>query len=213
MQIVEHDQRAELERGIDRPAGGAPDDGARAELVQCPDVRAVGDLVGEPGVAGAVTRDVQHLGAGEPPARERGRTERRIDRQVLDVIEAGQRVVPEPVMIATATVRDATSWMTPAGRDQPGPWILLYDADCGFCRWALSLVLGLDRGRRLVPVALGSPLADELLADLAMEERARSWHLVAPGGERTSAGAAAPPLLRCCRADACRRSSSPRPRR
>ena len=98
-------------------------------------------------------------------------------------------------MIATATVRDATSWMTPAGRDQPGPWILLYDADCGFCRWALSLVLGLDRGRRLVPVALGSPLADELLADLAMEERARSWHLVAPGGERTSAGAAAPPLF------------------
>ena len=57
-------------------------------------------------------------------------------------------------------------------------------------------MLVLDRARRLRPVALGTPEADALLADVAPDERAASWHLVSPAGERTSAGAAAPPLLR-----------------
>jgi predicted DCC family thiol-disulfide oxidoreductase YuxK len=78
----------------------------------------------------------------------------------------------------------------------PTEWILLYDPDCGFCRWSLGRVLAADRGRRLRPVPLGSPLADELLADLTEEERMASWHLVAPDGRRWSAGYAAPPLLR-----------------
>jgi predicted DCC family thiol-disulfide oxidoreductase YuxK len=99
-------------------------------------------------------------------------------------------------MMAIATARDPTEWMTSLEPGQQGSWTLLYDADCGFCRWSLSLVLALDRRRRLTPVAIGSPAADELLADMALEERAASWHLVAPGGRRTSAGAAAPPLLR-----------------
>jgi predicted DCC family thiol-disulfide oxidoreductase YuxK len=75
-------------------------------------------------------------------------------------------------------------------------WTVVYDADCGFCRWSLSLLLALDRNHRLMPVALGTPTADELLADLPETARAESWHLVAPNGERISAGAAAPPLLR-----------------
>jgi predicted DCC family thiol-disulfide oxidoreductase YuxK len=108
----------------------------------------------------------------------------------------GSEWAPEPVMMATGTARDAIEWMTSLGPDQPAPWIVLYDADCGFCRWSLSLVLGLDRRRRLVPVALGTAAADDLLADLSPDERERSWHLVAPSGERTSAGAGAPPLLR-----------------
>jgi predicted DCC family thiol-disulfide oxidoreductase YuxK len=99
-------------------------------------------------------------------------------------------------MMATGTARDPIEWMTSLGPDRPASFTVLYDADCGFCRWSLSLVLALDRRRRLVPVALGSPLADELLADLSADERAGSWHLVTPSGERTSAGAAAPPLLR-----------------
>jgi predicted DCC family thiol-disulfide oxidoreductase YuxK len=45
-------------------------------------------------------------------------------------------------------------------------------------------------------VALQMPVADELLADLAPAERMASWHLLSPGGERYSAGAALPPLLR-----------------
>jgi predicted DCC family thiol-disulfide oxidoreductase YuxK len=75
-------------------------------------------------------------------------------------------------------------------------WTVLYDADCGFCRWSLARVLALDRTRRLRPVALGTSEADELLADLTPEQREASWHLVAPDGTRSSAGAAGPPLLR-----------------
>jgi predicted DCC family thiol-disulfide oxidoreductase YuxK len=87
-------------------------------------------------------------------------------------------------MIPIDMARDAT------------PWILLYDADCGFCRWSLSWVLRADRHRRLEPVALGSAEADRLLADLTPDQREASWHLVAPDGRRWSAGHAAPPLLR-----------------
>jgi predicted DCC family thiol-disulfide oxidoreductase YuxK len=45
-------------------------------------------------------------------------------------------------------------------------------------------------------VALQSPRAATLLPGLGDEERMSSWHLVSPRGERWSAGAAAPPLLR-----------------
>jgi predicted DCC family thiol-disulfide oxidoreductase YuxK len=93
-------------------------------------------------------------------------------------------LVPEPVMMPIDMARDPTEW------------ILLYDPDCGFCRWSLAWVLLADRNRRLRPVALGSREADELLADLAREERMHSWHLIAPDGRRWSAGYAAPPLLR-----------------
>jgi predicted DCC family thiol-disulfide oxidoreductase YuxK len=78
----------------------------------------------------------------------------------------------------------------------PTEWLLLYDPDCGFCRWSLGWVLAADRSRRLRPVKLGSPEADGLLADLTQEERMASWHLAAPDGRRWSAGYAAPPLLR-----------------
>jgi predicted DCC family thiol-disulfide oxidoreductase YuxK len=78
----------------------------------------------------------------------------------------------------------------------PTEWILLYDPDCGFCRWSLGWVLAADRTRRVRPVPLGSPEADQLLADMDREERMASWHLVAPDGRRWSAGYAAPPLLR-----------------
>jgi predicted DCC family thiol-disulfide oxidoreductase YuxK len=81
----------------------------------------------------------------------------------------------------------------------PNQWLVLYDRDCGFCRWSLGRVLALDRDRRLRPVALGTPEADPLLSDLSTEQRADSWHLVSPGGERASAGAAAPELLRLLR--------------
>lgn len=74
--------------------------------------------------------------------------------------------------------------------------ILLYDADCGFCRWTLAKLLAWDRGRRLHPVAIESAKGERLLRDLAPEARGASWHLVEPDGRRHSAGAAAPPLLR-----------------
>src|ERR1700730_5258081 len=88
-------------------------------------------------------------------------------------------------MIPIGMARDATA--------EKGEWIVLYDGDCGFCRWSLAKLLALDRRRR---GALETPAAAALLADLTPEQRAASWHLIAPDGRRWSAGAAAPPLLR-----------------
>jgi predicted DCC family thiol-disulfide oxidoreductase YuxK len=87
-------------------------------------------------------------------------------------------------MIPIAMTRDANRW------------VVLYDSDCGFCRWSLAKLLALDRRSRLRPVPLEMPEADALLADIDPAERAASWHLVSPDGRRWSAGAAAPPLLR-----------------
>jgi predicted DCC family thiol-disulfide oxidoreductase YuxK len=77
-----------------------------------------------------------------------------------------------------------------------GDAVLLYDADCGFCRWSAAKVLRWDRGGRLRPVALQDAEADRLLGHLTEEERMASWHLVTPDGRIVSAGAAAAPLLR-----------------
>jgi len=88
--------------------------------------------------------------------------------------------------------------------------IVVYDPDCGFCRFSLALLLIWDRPERerreavrrgrpspphrrsrwggsatpgaLRPLPLGSPEADRLLADLGPEERAASWHLVLDQG-------------------------------
>jgi predicted DCC family thiol-disulfide oxidoreductase YuxK len=73
---------------------------------------------------------------------------------------------------------------------------ILYDPDCGFCRWCLGKVLAWDRRASLRPVALGSEEADRLLADMPEERRMASWHLVDPDGGVNSAGAAFPPLFR-----------------
>src|SRR5436190_20209719 len=73
---------------------------------------------------------------------------------------------------------------------------VLYDAGCGFCRWALDLVLAWDRGGRLRPVALDSADADRLLGDLDEETRMGSWHIVTADGRRESGGRALGPLLR-----------------
>jgi predicted DCC family thiol-disulfide oxidoreductase YuxK len=75
-------------------------------------------------------------------------------------------------------------------------WTILYDADCGFCAWLLSTLLRWDRAARLQPIALQRSEADELLQALTPAERTASWHLISPSGERSSGGAAVPPLLR-----------------
>ena len=75
-------------------------------------------------------------------------------------------------------------------------WTLLYDADCGFCKWIVSGVLAWDRQERLVPCALQSAQGQALLSDLRPAERLASVHLISPDGERLSAGSALAPLLR-----------------
>ena len=77
-----------------------------------------------------------------------------------------------------------------------GRALLLYDADCGFCRVCVALVLTWDRHRRLRPVALQSEEAEGLLVGMPEGERMASWHLARPDGEVRSAGAAFSPLLR-----------------
>ncbi|MGI8712577.1 MAG: thiol-disulfide oxidoreductase DCC family protein [Solirubrobacteraceae bacterium] len=85
----------------------------------------------------------------------------------------------------------------PAADAQPTDrWTVIYDPDCGFCRTMLALLLRADRDQRLRPLALGTREADALLHDLVPEQREASWHLVSPAGQRESAGAAGPPLLR-----------------
>jgi predicted DCC family thiol-disulfide oxidoreductase YuxK len=76
------------------------------------------------------------------------------------------------------------------------PWLVLYDEDCGFCKWSLNRILAWDRRRRLRPVAIQSERGQALLASVPEEERLDSWHLVAPSGEVRSAGAAAAPVAR-----------------
>src|SRR5712691_8720073 len=75
-------------------------------------------------------------------------------------------------------------------------WTLLYDADCGFCKWIVSGVLAWDRHNRVVPRALQSAQAQALLSDLSPEERLASVHLISPDGERLSGGSVPAPLLR-----------------
>jgi predicted DCC family thiol-disulfide oxidoreductase YuxK len=84
--------------------------------------------------------------------------------------------------------------MSPHPALDPQSWTVLYDADCGFCRWSLAMILRADRRRRLRPVALQSPEANVLLADLRPAERMASWHLISPNGARRSAGEALPAL-------------------
>jgi predicted DCC family thiol-disulfide oxidoreductase YuxK len=73
---------------------------------------------------------------------------------------------------------------------------LLYDSDCGFCRWSLGKVLACDRRGRLRPISLQSKEAERLLAGMDEQRRMGSWHLVDPDGTVHSAGAGIAPLLR-----------------
>ncbi|HEX4940897.1 MAG TPA: DUF393 domain-containing protein [Actinomycetota bacterium] len=74
--------------------------------------------------------------------------------------------------------------------------IVLYDEDCGFCRWSLDRLLRWDRRGLLRATPIQSEEGDRLLADLGEEDRLASWHLIAPDGRRYSGGAAAAPVTR-----------------
>lgn len=73
---------------------------------------------------------------------------------------------------------------------------LLYDAECGFCRWAADKILAWDVHHRLRPVALQDPEADRLLKGMDSERKMGSWHLVTADGRVRSSGAAIPELMR-----------------
>jgi predicted DCC family thiol-disulfide oxidoreductase YuxK len=72
-------------------------------------------------------------------------------------------------------------------------WHLLYDADCGFCRWTVGWALRLDRRRRLEPGAIQD--SPELLRAVPERERLQTAHVVSPDGAVHSGGAALAQLL------------------
>jgi predicted DCC family thiol-disulfide oxidoreductase YuxK len=96
-------------------------------------------------------------------------------------------------MRAEATPADPAD--AAAATDPGRAWQVMYDADCGLCTWAVAVLLAWDRGRVLHPCAIQSPAGERLLGELDAQTRLESWHLVSPGGERTSGGAALGPLL------------------
>jgi predicted DCC family thiol-disulfide oxidoreductase YuxK len=76
------------------------------------------------------------------------------------------------------------------------PLTVLYDADCGFCRFCVARLLDWDRRHRLRPVAIQSAEGQQLLAAMPAEERLASAHVVDAEGRRHSGGAAAPVIAR-----------------
>lgn len=75
------------------------------------------------------------------------------------------------------------------------PWLVLYDGDCGLCKWLLAGLLRFDRTGRLRTLALQRAEAKALLVDLDPAEQMASMHLISPDGTRTSGGEALPALL------------------
>ena len=73
--------------------------------------------------------------------------------------------------------------------------IVLYDDDCGFCRWTLAWALKRDREGALETAPIQSPKGAELLADLTPAERLREVHVVHDDGRRQSGGAAVSAVL------------------
>ncbi|HJU57765.1 MAG TPA: DUF393 domain-containing protein [Actinomycetota bacterium] len=75
-------------------------------------------------------------------------------------------------------------------------WTVLYDEDCGFCRWSVERLLRLDGGERLRATPIQRVEGQAMLVDIPVEQRLISWHLRSPSGKVVSAGAAVEPLLR-----------------
>lgn len=74
--------------------------------------------------------------------------------------------------------------------------VVLYDADCGFCRWSLEWVVRWDRRDSLEYLPIKSEEGSRLLAGLPAGLWLDSWHFVEPDGTVFSAGRAFAPLLR-----------------
>jgi predicted DCC family thiol-disulfide oxidoreductase YuxK len=73
---------------------------------------------------------------------------------------------------------------------------VLYDGDCGLCRWTVDKLLWWDRRRRLREVALQDPEAARLLPGMDDDERMGSFHLVGSDGSVVSGAPAIPAVLR-----------------
>ena len=80
--------------------------------------------------------------------------------------------------------------------DDDGRSVVLYDEDCGFCRWSADRLRALDRRGELRFASIQGAEGDRLLAALGPDRRLQSWHLVTPDGAVHSSGEAVPEVLR-----------------
>jgi predicted DCC family thiol-disulfide oxidoreductase YuxK len=74
--------------------------------------------------------------------------------------------------------------------------VVLYDRDCGFCRWAAERIRRWDARRELAFRAIQDPDADAWLSGMDESTRLATWHLVEPDGRVWSGGDAVAPLFR-----------------
>ena len=63
----------------------------------------------------------------------------------------------------------------------PAPTLLIYDGDCGFCRWGMHVVRQLDRNGVFGFCPYGHPTAESLLSRLPEERRYTSHHAYREG--------------------------------
>jgi predicted DCC family thiol-disulfide oxidoreductase YuxK len=68
--------------------------------------------------------------------------------------------------------------------------VLLYDAECRFCRFSARLALRLDRRGRLAALPIQDPAAEPLLAGVPEEHRLDSARLALPDGRLLERGEA-----------------------
>ena len=74
--------------------------------------------------------------------------------------------------------------------------IVLWDRDCGFCAFMLSLLLRADTRKVLRPAVIQGPEGDKWLAKMAPEQRLATFHAVDDDGRVTSGGDALTEILR-----------------
>ena len=73
---------------------------------------------------------------------------------------------------------------------------VLYDADCGACRWCADRLRAWDRHQVLRFEPIGTTHGDRLLHAVPVERRLDSWHVVERDGRVWSAGQAVARILR-----------------
>jgi predicted DCC family thiol-disulfide oxidoreductase YuxK len=68
--------------------------------------------------------------------------------------------------------------------------LLIYDGECGFCRWAMHVIERLDRREVFRYCPFGHPVAESFLAGLDPGVRYESFHAVRDGSLRSATAAA-----------------------
>jgi predicted DCC family thiol-disulfide oxidoreductase YuxK len=73
--------------------------------------------------------------------------------------------------------------------------LLLYDEECGVCRASVRAALRMAPAGTLAAAGLRSPIADRGTGGQPLQERLRSFHLIAPDGRHWQGPEALPPLF------------------